>query len=82
MGTTTSARGVPFSARGAVPAVMRCSSGTPRALVVVPTRELCLQVTDDLTLAAKHLTADGGRPLSVVPIYGGRRRRSGAWPPA
>ncbi len=39
---------------------------------MVPTRELCLQVTDDLTLAAKHLTADGGRPLSVVPIYGGR----------
>ena len=46
--------------------------GTPRALVVVPTRELCLQVFEDLTGAAKHLHADGGRALSVVSIYGGR----------
>jgi superfamily II DNA/RNA helicase len=47
-------------------------SGIPRALVVVPTRELCLQVHGDLSTAAKHLTADGGRALSVVSIYGGR----------
>lgn len=47
-------------------------NGTPRALVVVPTRELCLQVTDDLAAAARHLTADEGRRLSVVSIYGGR----------
>jgi superfamily II DNA/RNA helicase len=47
-------------------------SGAPRALVVVPTRELCMQVTGDLAAAAKYLTADGGRPLSVVSIYGGR----------
>ncbi|MCE7008410.1 DEAD/DEAH box helicase [Kibdelosporangium philippinense] len=40
--------------------------GTPQALVVVPTRELCLQVTHDLTDASKHL---GVRILSV---YGGR----------
>nr|WP_093415684.1 DEAD/DEAH box helicase [Saccharopolyspora flava] len=40
--------------------------GTPQALVVVPTRELCLQVTRDLTDAAKHL---GVRTLAV---YGGR----------
>ena len=46
--------------------------GTPRALVVVPTRELCLQVFEDLTGAAQHLQADGGRALSVVSIYGGR----------
>ena len=46
--------------------------GTPRALVVVPTRELCLQVFEDLTGAAQHLHADGGRALSVVSIYGGR----------
>src|ERR1700758_2299457 len=32
-------------------------TGTPRALVVVPTRELCLQVSDDLAGAAKYLTA-------------------------
>ncbi|OHV03472.1 DEAD/DEAH box helicase [Mycobacterium talmoniae] len=50
-------------------------TGTPRALVVVPTRELCLQVFGDLSAAARHLTAtsDGTeRPLSVVSIYGGR----------
>nr|CEL18954.1 putative ATP-dependent RNA helicase [Kibdelosporangium sp. MJ126-NF4]CTQ95243.1 putative ATP-dependent RNA helicase [Kibdelosporangium sp. MJ126-NF4] len=40
--------------------------GTPQALVVVPTRELCLQVTHDLTDASKHL---GVRMLA---IYGGR----------
>jgi superfamily II DNA/RNA helicase len=50
-------------------------SGIPRALIVVPTRELCLQVHGDLTEAAKYLLAehDGkSRPLSVVAIYGGR----------
>ena len=38
----------------------------PKALVVVPTRELCVQVTDDLTHAGSEL---GARVLS---IYGGR----------
>jgi superfamily II DNA/RNA helicase len=47
-------------------------TGAPRALVVVPTRELCLQVYGDLAGAARHLSADGGRRLSVVSIYGGR----------
>ncbi|MDA3656776.1 DEAD/DEAH box helicase [Mycobacterium xenopi] len=47
-------------------------SGNPRALVVVPTRELCLQVSDDLAAAAKYLIAGHGRGLSVVSIYGGR----------
>jgi superfamily II DNA/RNA helicase len=46
-------------------------TGAPRALVVVPTRELCLQVSGDLAGAAKYLTA-GDRKLSVVSIYGGR----------
>ncbi|HEX7427447.1 MAG TPA: DEAD/DEAH box helicase [Mycobacterium sp.] len=46
-------------------------TGIPRALVVVPTRELCLQVSGDLAGAAKYLTA-GDRKLSVVSIYGGR----------
>src|SRR3984893_15306748 len=58
-------------------------SGVPRALVVVPTGELCIQVSDDLSRAAKYLRANSGaqpptssggadRPLSVVSIYGGR----------
>ncbi|MBF6452115.1 DEAD/DEAH box helicase [Nocardia cyriacigeorgica] len=45
--------------------------GTPRALVIVPTRELCLQVTKDLENASKYLTNHQG-PLKVVSIYGGR----------
>jgi superfamily II DNA/RNA helicase len=51
-------------------------NGMPRALVVVPTRELCLQVYDDLANAAKYLRADveghADRKLSVTSIYGGR----------
>ncbi|MGW6444856.1 DEAD/DEAH box helicase [Lentzea sp. NPDC055074] len=39
--------------------------GTPQALVVVPTRELCLQVAHDLTDAARHLG------VKVAAIYGG-----------
>nr|WP_231373824.1 DEAD/DEAH box helicase [Nocardia sp. 348MFTsu5.1] len=50
--------------------------GTPRALIIVPTRELCIQVTDDLEIAAKGLhvdTADGqNRPLRLLSIFGGR----------
>lgn len=41
--------------------------GTPRALVVTPTRELAVQVAEDLTLAARHT------PLRLATIYGGRR---------
>jgi superfamily II DNA/RNA helicase len=37
-----------------------------QALVVVPTRELCVQVYEDLELAAKN------RAATVVPIYGGK----------
>ena len=37
-----------------------------KALVVVPTRELCIQVADDLTVAASH------RPTKVAAIYGGK----------
>ncbi|GAB3230519.1 DEAD/DEAH box helicase [Mycolicibacterium hippocampi] len=50
-------------------------SGIPRALIVVPTRELCIQVFGDLTEASKYLKAEHegqSRPLSVVAIYGGR----------
>ncbi|MGQ0632671.1 MAG: DEAD/DEAH box helicase [Sporichthyaceae bacterium] len=40
--------------------------GKPQALVVVPTRELCVQVTGDLDLAGKN------RGVRVLSIYGGR----------
>jgi superfamily II DNA/RNA helicase len=52
--------GVPLLQRITIP-----GDGTPQALVVVPTRELCLQVTHDIKDAGKHL---GVRLLSV---YGG-----------
>ncbi len=45
--------------------------GTPRALVIVPTRELCIQVTDDLVRAGKYLRNHKGA-LKVTAIYGGR----------
>jgi superfamily II DNA/RNA helicase len=76
----TLAFGVPLLQRITTDAE-RPLSGTPRALVVVPTRELCLQVSGDLSGAAKYLTvgataptsdAAGDRKLSVVSIYGGR----------
>src|ERR1700759_4578330 len=68
----TFAFGVPLLQRITDGFGVRPLNGTPRALVVVPTRELCLQVTEDLATAAKFLTAEGGRRLSVVSIYGGR----------
>jgi superfamily II DNA/RNA helicase len=40
--------------------------GTPQALVVVPTRELCVQVSQDLENAGKHLG------VRIASIYGGR----------
>ncbi|MET0475048.1 MAG: DEAD/DEAH box helicase [Mycobacterium sp.] len=46
-------------------------TGIPRALIVVPTRELCLQVYDDLANAGKYLKV-GDRKLAVTSIYGGR----------
>ncbi|GAB88567.1 putative ATP-dependent RNA helicase [Gordonia rhizosphera NBRC 16068] len=55
---------------------LRALDNTPRALVIVPTRELCLQVTGDLEVAARRLDvtfADRAtRPLKITSIYGGR----------
>ena len=42
------------------------AKASPQALVVVPTRELCVQVADDLTLAGKS------EAIRVLAIYGGR----------
>ncbi|MDO4898446.1 MAG: DEAD/DEAH box helicase [Rothia sp. (in: high G+C Gram-positive bacteria)] len=42
------------------------SPGSPQALIIVPTRELAIQVGDDLSLAAKK------RNARVATLYGGR----------
>jgi superfamily II DNA/RNA helicase len=42
------------------------ADGRPQALVVVPTRELCIQVTADVTRAGAR------RGLRVISVYGGR----------
>ena len=69
----TLAFGVPLLHRVASDASLPLT-GTPRALVVVPTRELCIQVYGDLKMASKHLKAgeNGERKLRVEAIYGGR----------
>jgi superfamily II DNA/RNA helicase len=41
-------------------------AGKPQALVVVPTRELCVQVTGDIVKAAAR------RPIRTLSVYGGR----------
>jgi superfamily II DNA/RNA helicase len=68
----TFAFGVPLLQRITTSGAQRPLTGIPRALIVVPTRELCLQVSGDLATAAKYLTTDDDRRLSVVSIYGGR----------
>ncbi len=42
------------------------SPGKPQALAVVPTRELCIQVAEDLTVAGKN------RDVRILAVYGGR----------
>ena len=42
------------------------ATGTPRALVLCPTRELCLQIADDLTAYSKYLPS-----VRILPVYGG-----------
>ncbi|WP_431960349.1 DEAD/DEAH box helicase [Actinacidiphila sp. bgisy160] len=65
--------GLPLLERVVVPADVEAGRATPedvvdgpQALVIVPTRELCTQVTNDL------LTAGKVRNVRVLAIYGGR----------
>ena len=58
--------GVPLLDRVFDDAAVPELDGTPRALVVVPTRELAVQVGDDLAAAARNT------PITVTTIYGGR----------
>ncbi|MGH8938981.1 MAG: DEAD/DEAH box helicase, partial [Actinomycetes bacterium] len=48
------------------PALPAPPPGKPQALVVVPTRELCVQVTGDIAKAAAR------RKVQVLSVYGGR----------
>jgi ATP-dependent RNA helicase RhlE len=48
----------------AIPIVQRAGRNTPFALVLVPTRELCAQVTEEFALIA-------GDDLKVASVYGG-----------
>jgi superfamily II DNA/RNA helicase len=59
----TFAFGIPILERLGQPAR---EPGAPRALVVVPTRELAIQVADDLRVAAARID------VKVVTVYGGR----------
>src|ERR1700731_3034051 len=68
----TFAFGVPLLQRITTSGAERPLNGIPRALIVVPTRELCLQVPGDLATAAKYLTTAGGRGLAGGSIYAGR----------
>jgi len=55
--------GIPLLER--IRSVADGADGAPQALVVVPTRELCLQVARDIAAAGKT------RAIRVLPIYGG-----------
>lgn len=61
----TLAFGVPLLDRVFDDADIAEMDGTPRALVVVPTRELAVQVAEDFEVAAQFL------PVRVTTIYGG-----------
>ena len=48
-----------------------CSSKDTQALVLSPTRELCIQIAEDLKSFAKHLEG-----VHVLPVYGGSSIRN------
>ncbi|MDP9418025.1 MAG: DEAD/DEAH box helicase, partial [Actinomycetota bacterium] len=66
----TLAFGIPLLQRLVAPADVAygeiAAPGKPQALVIVPTRELCVQVTNDLQVAGKQ------RDVRILAVYGGR----------
>jgi superfamily II DNA/RNA helicase len=58
--------GIPMLQRIQAPTDAQPGDGRPQALVVVPTRELCAQVTRELEMAGST------RQVRLVSIYGGR----------
>ncbi len=51
-----------------IPIIQKVNPFSPQtqALILAPTRELCLQITDDLNHYSKYISG-----LNIVPIYGG-----------
>ena len=45
---------------------VRKEKGTPKAVILSPTRELCIQISDDMEGFSKHLSN-----ITVLPVYGG-----------
>lgn len=64
----TAQTGTGKTAAFGLPLLHRIDAGSKhtQALILCPTRELCLQITNDLRDFAKHI-----RGLHIVPVYGG-----------
>lgn len=62
----TAAFGLPLLQNVAASLDAQPANGMPRALVLCPTRELCLQIADDLTAYSKYLPS-----VRILPVYGG-----------
>lgn len=62
----TAAFGLPLLQNVAKSLEAEPANGTPRALILCPTRELCLQIADDLTAYSKYLPS-----VRILPVYGG-----------
>lgn len=62
----TAAFGLPLLQNVAASLEKQPANGTPRALILCPTRELCLQIADDLTAYSKYLPS-----VRILPVYGG-----------
>ena len=55
-----------FEELGVAPEIRDVSNRVPQALILCPTRELCLQIAGDLNDYSKYIT-----DLKIIPVYGG-----------